>query len=258
MRTVLTTFMLTLMLCAGAQDVIVKNDKSEIKAKVTEILDAAIKYKNWDNLEGPLYTIAKKDVFMIIYANGQREIMKKEKNTEHLETNPANSPANNLATTLQANSNAAAIDTTIDYKNIKIKYKPTRFLYWFDSPPTTLGVQQEMRIIKNTLNIGVGVDYFFISGYSQTLYSVYAEPYLPLNRVMGNYEQQDKGLFINGKVGYASLSVVFDGETETAGGLMLGVGADYFITKTFGLTVSGFKYKDSKFNFQGGICINVL
>lgn len=244
-----------------AQDVIIKNDKTEIKSKVTEITETAIKYKKWDNVDGPVYNISKADVFMIIYANGQREVIKKESlskadNTKTQDNNTGSSLALSLQQT--AGKTNSGIDTTIDYKNIKIKYRPTRILYWFESPPTTLGIQQEMRIMKNTLNIGTEIDYFFVSGYSQILYSFYAAPYLPLNRLMGNYKDQDKGLFINGKIGYSSLSVQYNGNTSTDGGLMIGAGADYLITNNFGLSIAGFKFKDSKFFFQAGICVNIL
>ncbi len=56
-----------------AQDIIFKNDKSEVKAKVLEILDREVKYKKWDFMEGPTYSMRKNEIFMIIYENGSRE-----------------------------------------------------------------------------------------------------------------------------------------------------------------------------------------
>lgn len=56
-----------------AQDIIVKNDKTEIKSKVTEILEDVIKYKKFEMLDGPIYSINKTDVFMIMYQNGTKE-----------------------------------------------------------------------------------------------------------------------------------------------------------------------------------------
>lgn len=58
-----------------AQDIIIKNDKSEIKSKVTEITETSVKYKKWENLDGPVYSISKSQVFMIIYQNGNRELI---------------------------------------------------------------------------------------------------------------------------------------------------------------------------------------
>lgn len=60
-----------------SQDIIFKNDKSEVKAKVLEILDREIKYKKWDFMEGPTYSMRKNEIFMIIYENGRRETFNK-------------------------------------------------------------------------------------------------------------------------------------------------------------------------------------
>jgi len=56
-----------------AQDLIIKNDKTEIKSKVLEITDTQIKYKKFEMLDGPTYNINKVDVFLIIYKNGLKE-----------------------------------------------------------------------------------------------------------------------------------------------------------------------------------------
>lgn len=58
-----------------AQDLIVKRNGDEIKAKVLEISVTEIKYKNFDNINGPLYTILKRDVLFIRYENGTKEII---------------------------------------------------------------------------------------------------------------------------------------------------------------------------------------
>ena len=60
------------------QDVILLKDGTEIKAKVTEIGVQDIKYKKFENLEGPVYVLKKSDVFMITYENGQKEVIKAE------------------------------------------------------------------------------------------------------------------------------------------------------------------------------------
>jgi hypothetical protein len=253
-----TLFLFSGYLC-HSQDIILKTDKSELKAKVVEINDAEVKYKKWDNLEGPVYSMGKTNIFMIIYANGQREIFR-QANTSPVTSNAGpekSSQSNQVSSLEQSLASSLDVDTLIDYRNIKIKYKPSRFIYWFQET-ATLGLQQEFRLVKNVLNMGTSTDFFFVTGYSQTLYSVYLVPYLPLNRMMGNYENQDKGLFINAKLGYSSLSVSWDGNTEYAGGLMLGAGADYFISKGFGLSVSAFKFKDSQVKLQAGICVNIL
>jgi hypothetical protein len=58
-----------------AQDVITLKNGNEIKAKVTEISSSEIKYKRFDNLEGPTVVVPKSDVFAINYENGTREVI---------------------------------------------------------------------------------------------------------------------------------------------------------------------------------------
>ena len=67
-------------------NMILKNG-NEIKGKVTEITLDEIKYKKCDNLEGPTISIAKKDVFMIQYANGETEVIKAKKDEEQPKQN---------------------------------------------------------------------------------------------------------------------------------------------------------------------------
>jgi len=64
-----------------SQDVIVNKNGSEIQVKVLEISPTMIKYKLSSNLDGPLRSIAIKDVFLIKYENGSVEYMNSENNT---------------------------------------------------------------------------------------------------------------------------------------------------------------------------------
>jgi hypothetical protein len=56
------------------QDVIVKKNGDEIKAKVEEVLATEIKYRKFENLTGPLYSMAKSEIFMIKYENGSKDV----------------------------------------------------------------------------------------------------------------------------------------------------------------------------------------
>ena len=58
-----------------AQDVIIKENGEEIKAKVTEVGNTEIKYKKFGNESGPTYTISKSELFMIKYANGSKDVI---------------------------------------------------------------------------------------------------------------------------------------------------------------------------------------
>ncbi|MBN1597601.1 MAG: hypothetical protein JW894_04865 [Bacteroidales bacterium] len=60
-----------------AQDVIYKKDHTEIKSKIVEIGDSDIKFIDLNRQDDTLIcSISVSDVFMIIYANGERELFK--------------------------------------------------------------------------------------------------------------------------------------------------------------------------------------
>lgn len=64
-----------LLLCplAKAQDTILKTDQTEIATKVIEITADEVKFKYFNRLDGPTYTLIKSEVFVIIYKDGTRE-----------------------------------------------------------------------------------------------------------------------------------------------------------------------------------------
>lgn len=70
--------LLSMGLILNAQDVIVKRDGSDIKAKVEEISATDIKYRQWEHLSGPLYTVPKAEVLRIYYADGHSDVFKPE------------------------------------------------------------------------------------------------------------------------------------------------------------------------------------
>ncbi|MGM0582920.1 MAG: hypothetical protein ACQETL_19745 [Bacteroidota bacterium] len=65
-----------------SQDVIYTEDQKEIEAKVNEITPELIKYKNYDQRNGPIRSIQKSKVYMIIYEDGKREIFKDSEKSE--------------------------------------------------------------------------------------------------------------------------------------------------------------------------------
>ena len=60
-----------------SQDIIYTKSQTKIKAKVLEITTDAIKYKEYDFIDGPTRNIAKSNVFMIEYSNGKKEFISK-------------------------------------------------------------------------------------------------------------------------------------------------------------------------------------
>ncbi len=84
-----TAAMIILSTTAYCQDVITKTDGSTLKVKVTDIEEAVIKYKKFDNLEGPSYSLSKNDVAKITYTNGSVD-----KFSEEAEAKPTSSGSN--------------------------------------------------------------------------------------------------------------------------------------------------------------------
>lgn len=71
-----------------AQDIILKKNGDEIKAKIVEISPTEIKYKAFENLEGPLFVIYKSDVFMIKYLNGTKDVFTETEPIKPKESQP--------------------------------------------------------------------------------------------------------------------------------------------------------------------------
>lgn len=73
-----TLFLLAIIICnfVSAQDIIITKDAEKISAKVSDIEESVIKYKKFDNLDGPTYTMNKSEISSIIFENGSVEVFK--------------------------------------------------------------------------------------------------------------------------------------------------------------------------------------
>lgn len=76
-----------------AQDIITKKDGAEIPCKVIELDPPKIKYRPSDHSNGPIRTLYYKEVFMIKYENGTKEVLSEsradtENNNSHTTTSP--------------------------------------------------------------------------------------------------------------------------------------------------------------------------
>ena len=70
----LSAMLVTMM--GYAQDYIVKKDGSDIKSKVLEVSDREVKYKAWDNMDGPVFILSSSEILMIRFENGTNHVMK--------------------------------------------------------------------------------------------------------------------------------------------------------------------------------------
>jgi hypothetical protein len=56
------------------QDILTLKSGEEIEVVVTEINQKTVWYKKFSNLDGPLYSLPKSDIFMIKYPNGEKDV----------------------------------------------------------------------------------------------------------------------------------------------------------------------------------------
>ena len=110
-----------------AQDIIVTKDSKRINAKVTEVNEDNVRYKNFDNLDGPVYTLPKSNIVTILYQNGQVETFETEspKSAAATQTTPATgqTAASNPNRTQTVNSGNILVDMKTNHLAIYRQYK---------------------------------------------------------------------------------------------------------------------------------------
>jgi hypothetical protein len=78
MKTIIYSLLILLPALVPAQDVLYKTDNSKQEVKIVEVTETTIKYKAFNNPDGPFYTLSKNNVALIIYQNGQHETFKEK------------------------------------------------------------------------------------------------------------------------------------------------------------------------------------
>ena len=83
-----------------SQDVITLKTGEDISAKIVEVGLTDIKYKKFDNIDGPSFTILKSDVLMTRYKNGTKDVY-------NLDTKSGKDNSSNEEMTLKGTKDAA-------------------------------------------------------------------------------------------------------------------------------------------------------
>jgi hypothetical protein len=65
---------LFLTIITYGQDLITKKNGDDIKAKVLEVTLSEIKYKKYENIDGPIYSLLTKELLIIRYENGSKDL----------------------------------------------------------------------------------------------------------------------------------------------------------------------------------------
>lgn len=260
MKNLLTILFTVIIFIANAQDVIVKNDKSEVKAKVLEITDSQIKYRKFEMLDGPTYNINIDEVFMIIYKNGQKEMMVSKK-AEPAKVSTVQTPTSvNNNSVLRTTVNETQVTAIKEADTTNSKYRFNRGAgKFFDigfSPQalSTPGIiipnvffQHDFFLGKNIAGrIGASANYSSITAFSgnfgdKSSVSSFgallgAEYYL--NELI-KIPKSKASFFVGASVSYVSSTVSNDGigsnNTASALGIAGNFGGRYHFSKKFGI-----------------------
>lgn len=153
------------------QDKIYLSDNSVIESKISEMGINEIKYKKFDNPDGPVYVIEKSKVVMVIFENGTHEVI-------------------NTASSITSKDEPTVIDILPFYqigKNlIGINY--------FDLPFKNLTLNYTRYLLKYKLSIGLSGSIgpgnsssSFLNLYKDYFHSVLSINYLPLGMKRVSY-----------------------------------------------------------------------
>ncbi len=67
-------FCVVLSVSAFAQDIIITRDAKRIKSKIQEVSPTEVRYKEWDNLDGPVFVLPTRDITAITFQNGSVKV----------------------------------------------------------------------------------------------------------------------------------------------------------------------------------------
>lgn len=68
------TFLFTLVYVGIAQDILTKKTGDDLQVKILEVGQSEIRYKMFNNLEGPIFSISKGEILMVRYENGTKDV----------------------------------------------------------------------------------------------------------------------------------------------------------------------------------------
>ena len=101
-----------------SQDLIILNTGDEIQSIVKEVGINIIKYKKFENQQGPVYTIEKSKVFMIKYQNGSKDVFTEQSNKN---------PIPKTDSIIVSSSPKASVPKAPEYLTYKLGVKKNKF-----------------------------------------------------------------------------------------------------------------------------------
>ncbi len=131
-RKMKSAFILTFLFVSAemsAQDLIIKSDGEEIKAKVLSVEEHKVSYKKWTNQNGPTYSLNTDNIFMIKYENGEKDVFTAK--TDGKKTSTNSDVATGYIEKKPAADNAALINKYNPNVEFNLKEKKSKTRYSF-------------------------------------------------------------------------------------------------------------------------------
>lgn len=141
MKKLLTLLFVSICINVSAQDLITLKNGSDIKSKVLEINLTEIKYKKFDNLNGPIFSISKEDVLIIRYENGTKDIFSNElKPVKTIKDTVVKHVSKSKKSELIEDDEFAPIDNSQNRKRVNAETLKNNDNYTYDNNATDLCV----------------------------------------------------------------------------------------------------------------------
>ena len=106
-------FIVTSNVMIFAQDIIITKKSKTITAKVLEVTTNEVKYKDFNNLNGPIYTMLKKDIISISYENGSIDTFKARVSSNHVPSSASKETNDTLFSNVQWSNNRILINNRV-------------------------------------------------------------------------------------------------------------------------------------------------
>ena len=185
MKQTLLTFLIAAMaISAFAQDIIITKDEKKIDAKLLEISDTEIRYKEADDLEGPTYVLDTKKIVSIVLSSGKVKVFDNSKEEEDLPVKQEPQPEVKKAEPVQPIAPAPKPEPKPEPEQ---EPQPEKIV---DDPETEYLAQD----VLNYLN-GIPKNVVFVEGDYAMLYNKEAIVYVQINydkSAIVEYSHDDK------------------------------------------------------------------
>lgn len=199
--------LLTATQAVKAQDIITLKNGDDVKAKVIDIGTNEIKYKKWDNPDGPAYTLTKGEIFMIKYQNGTKDVFNTTQTAAPAPPPPANNPNYNNAPAQNTNVQQQ-VEAALKAQKAEEEYQKYNRL-------------AKKRIVSGAVSTGIGAA-FLIAGAGMTAAGLsYLSAYSSTSSYT-DYDYYDMGLplaIVGGAMVITSIPLLITGPIKLSKGI---------------------------------------